>query len=223
MLRPTLGAAALTLTALAAHSAHAQTSTTMASWVEMAPGSSPQALAAGKWGDVPTSLTPTILVRAIVTNATTCPAASLDHGAALPLNQRFIGSQLTNTPGSAGATNGKPGYPQYFVSPTATSPANFPNGTPMVTTNWGECEAVVPPGHKTVTVDGVDLKLPVARAKRILVMADTGCRMNGALSARRCQPAELRQPRGFPLELSRQLRSDVQTRCDPPGRRLVLS
>jgi hypothetical protein len=191
------GAAALVFAGAASHSAHAQ-STTIATWVEFAPGSTPAALAAGSWGDAPTSLTNTILVRAVVTNATSCPAASLDHGAALTLKQRFIGSQLTNTPGSAGATNGKTGYPQYFVSPTATAPANFATGTPMATTSWGECEAVVPPGHAIVTVDGVDMKLPVAHPKRILIMADTGCRLNGAKSAAGANQQNCASPAAFP-------------------------
>jgi hypothetical protein len=193
-----VGAAALAFGVVAAQGAWAQTSTTIARWVEYAPGSSPTALANGTWGDQPTSLTNTILVRAIVTNATTCPAASLDHGGALTLKQRFIGSQLTNTPGTPGATNGKTGYPQYFVSSTATTPANFPNGTPMATTSWGECEAVVPAGHRSVTVDGVDLKLPVANPKRILIMADTGCRMNGALSSNGSNQQNCASPAAFP-------------------------
>jgi hypothetical protein len=200
MARRQVGAAALVLGVVAAQGASAQSpsSTTIARWVEFAPGSSPAALAAGSWGDQPTSLTPTVLVRAVVTNAASCPAASLDHGTPLVLSQRFIGSQLTSTPGSAGATNGKAGYPQYFVSPTATSPANFANGTPMATTSWGECEAVVPPGHKVVTVDGVELKLPVANPKRILIMADTGCRINGNKSAAGANQQNCASPAAFP-------------------------
>jgi hypothetical protein len=198
MARFGFGAASLVVGMATAQGALAQSSTTIARWVELAPGSSQAALNAGSWGDQPTSLTNTILVRAIVTNATTCPAASLDHGTPLTLNQRFIGSQLTNTPGTPGATNDTTGYPQYFVSATATSPANFPNGTPMATTSWGECEAVVPPGHTTVTVDGVDLKLPIASPKRILVMADTGCRMNGGLSSNGSNQQDCASPAAFP-------------------------
>jgi hypothetical protein len=193
-----MGAAALVLGVAAAQGAWAQTSTTIARWVQFAPGSSQAALANGSWGDQPTSLTNTILVRAIVTNAATCPAATLDHHTALTLKQRFVGSQLTNTPGTPGATNDKTGYPQYFVSSTATSPANFANGEPMATTSWGECEAVVPAGYRNVTVDGVDLKLPVANPKRILIMADTGCRVNGALAADGSNQQNCASPAAFP-------------------------
>lgn len=43
-----------------------------------------------------------------------------------------------------------------------------------------QCEAVVPPGHRTALIGDVELRLPVQRPRRILVLADTGCRMNGA-------------------------------------------
>jgi hypothetical protein len=90
--------------------------------------------------------------------------------------QRVVASQLTTlTNRSSSYTNGKPGYPASFVSASATSPANFPDGTAEATTSWGECEAVVPAGHSTATINGVNLKLPVANPQRILVIADTGC------------------------------------------------
>jgi hypothetical protein len=57
-----------------------------------------------------------------------------------------------------------------------------------------ECEAVVPPGHATATLGGVDLKLPVADPKRILVIADTGCRMSGAAQQ------DCNDPVAFPLQ-----------------------
>jgi hypothetical protein len=57
-----------------------------------------------------------------------------------------------------------------------------------------ECEAVVPAGHATATVGGVDLKLPVENPKRILVIADTGCRMNGT-AQQNCN-----DPSAFPLQ-----------------------
>jgi hypothetical protein len=192
------GAAAVMACGMASHGAWAQSSV-VASWVQLAPGSSTAALAAGSWGDTPTSLHPTVLVRAVVTDATACPTATLDNVTPLVMNQRFIGSSLTNTPGTPGATNGKPGYPQYFVSPTATSPANFANGEPMATTSWGECEAVVPPGHTQVTVSGVNMKLPVAKPRRILVMADTGCRVNGALAANGANQQNCSDPTAFPF------------------------
>ena len=43
-----------------------------------------------------------------------------------------------------------------------------------------QCEAVVPPGHRSARIGEVDLQLPTHRPRRILVWADTGCRMNGA-------------------------------------------
>jgi len=180
-----------------AHAARAQ-STTIATWVQYAPGSSASALAGGSYGDQPASLTNTILVRAVVTDATSCPVATLNAHTSLPLKQRFIASSLTNTPGTSGATNGKSGYPQYFVSASATSPANFANGEPMATTSWGECEAVVPAGYKTVTVDGTEMKLPVKNPHTILVMADTGCRVNGALAADGSNQQNCSSPTAFP-------------------------
>jgi hypothetical protein len=181
------------------HHAAAQ-STTIARWVQYAPGSSNTALAAGSWGDMPANILPTVLVRVVVTDATTCPSATLDRFTPLTLKQRFIASSLTNTPGTPGATNGKTGYPQYFVSPTATTPANFANGEPMATTSWGECEAVVPPGHTEVTVDGVSLHLPTQNPRRILVMADTGCRVNGALAADGSNQQNCSDPTAFPWQ-----------------------
>lgn len=182
--------------ALAAAPVAAQSSGTVATWVQYAPGSSANALAAGSWGDMPASLSPTVLVRAVVKDATACPAAMLDRKTPLTMKQRFIGTQLTNTPGTTGATNGKAGYPQYFVQ--NTSAQNFANGTPMATTAWGECEAVVPSGHKIVTVDGVDMKLPNGHPKRIIVMADTGCRLNGALAANGSNQQNCSDPTAFP-------------------------
>ena len=58
-----------------AHPAAAQ-STTIARWVQYAPGSSNTALAAGTWGDQPSSLASTVLVRAVVTAATSCPGSA---------------------------------------------------------------------------------------------------------------------------------------------------
>ena len=190
------GVALVACGVLANGAALAQASTTVARWVQYAPGTSGNA-GPENWGNAPASLVNTILVRAVVTNAATCPAASLDHTTPLTLNQRFIGTQLTNTPGTPGATNDKPGYPQYFVINTV--PQNFPDGTAMATTFWGECEAVVPAGHRIVTVDGVDLKLPVAKPKRILVMADTGCRLNGGLAANGSNQQNCHSPAAFPL------------------------
>jgi hypothetical protein len=181
--------------------AQAQTSEVVASWIQLAPGSSPAALANGSYGDMPHSLTNTILARAVVTNAASCPAITVAGGPAISLTmkQRFIGSQLTNTPGTSGATNGKTGYPQYFVSASATAPANFANGTAMATTSWGECEAVIPAGYTSATIGGTTLKLPVAQPKKILLIADTGCRVNGALSATGGNQQNCSNPVDFPL------------------------
>jgi hypothetical protein len=192
-----LGAAMLVGAMAPHHGAHAQ-GTVIATWVQYAPGSSAAALANGSYGDQPSSLTNTILVRAVVTDATSCPTATLNEHGSLPLKQRFIGSQLTSTPGTSGATNGKTGYPQYFVSASATSPANFANGEPMATTSWGECEAVVPAGYKTITVAGTQMKLPVKNPHTILVMADTGCRVNGALAADGSNQQNCSSPTAFP-------------------------
>jgi hypothetical protein len=178
--------------------AAAQSATTIAAWIQLGPGSSTAALQQGLYGDEPTSTTPTILARAVTTNAATCPMVTFDHGAPIQMNQRFIASSLTNTPGTPGATNGKAGYPQYFVSASQTQPANFPNGTPMATTSWGECEAVIPAGHKMATIDGINLKLPVSHPRRILVMADTGCRMNGNLAANGANQQNCSSPTAFP-------------------------
>jgi hypothetical protein len=117
----------------------------------------------------------------------------VDGSLSITMRQRFIGSQVTNTPGTATYTNGKAGYPGYFVSSTATTPASFPDGTAEATTSWGECEAVVPAGHSSANIGGTTLKLPVANPQRILVIADTGCRMSGA-SQQNCH-----DPAGFPF------------------------
>jgi hypothetical protein len=188
--------AALVACGTLAHVGAALAGTTVASWVQIAPGTSTNA-APGTWGDAPSSLTNTILVRAVVTDATACPTATVDHTLPLPMYQRFIGSALTNTPGTPGATNGKTGYPQYFVK-NATA-ANFPDGTPMATTSWGECEAIVPPGHKVVNIGSTEMRLPGAKVKHILVMADTGCRLNGALAANGSNQQNCHSPTAFPL------------------------
>lgn len=192
-----LCAAAVSLAAFAASSsAHAQSSvaatgTTVARWIQLAPGSSGPVAAVGRWGDAPLAKVPTILARAIITGGA-CPVARLDHVVPLQLHPRFNAATLTNLPGTPGSANGKAGYPQYFVQ--NTTPANFPNGTPMATTSWTECEGVLPYGFSEATIDGVDLKLPSLFPKTILVMADTGCRMNGASSQQNCA-----SPTAFPF------------------------
>jgi hypothetical protein len=165
----------------------------VARWIQLGPGSSAGALANGSYGDQPASTTPTILARAIISGGA-CPSLMVDGSLSITMNQRFVASQLTSLTNSSSAfTNGKPGYPAYFVSANATSPANFPDGTAQATTGWGECEAVVPAGHTTATINGVDLKLPVANPQRILVIADTGCRMSGS------NQQDCHSPSGFPF------------------------
>jgi hypothetical protein len=173
----------------------------VARWVQYAPGSSPSAAPQG-WGDAPASLASTILVRAVVTDASACPMATLDHTTPLALHTRFIGDNgtarsLTHTRGSPGALNFQPFYPQYFVSNTV--PGRFADGGQKATTQWGECEAVVPPGHQIITLDGVDLKLPAAHPKRILVMGDTGCRLEAGTAGNAGMARNCQSPAAFPL------------------------
>jgi len=42
------------------------------------------------------------------------------------------------------------------------------------------CALTVPDGTRSATIDGTPLRLPVADPRRILVLADTGCRMKGS-------------------------------------------
>ncbi|MDT7950005.1 MAG: metallophosphoesterase [Acetobacteraceae bacterium] len=165
----------------------------VARWIQLGPGSSSTALAAGQYGEQPLSTTPTVLARAVI-NDGVCPSVVLDGSLTLAMKVRFTGGELANTPGTAGYTNANAGgYPQYFVSAGATAPGTFPDGTAKATTAWGECEAVVPGGHTIATIGGVDLKLPVANPQRILILADTGCRMAKA-NQQNCH-----DPAGFPF------------------------
>jgi len=201
-----MASAILVAGALMALSGAAHADNVVARWIQLGPGSSAAALANGQYGDQPDSLTPTILARAIVNDVTQgCPALKVDGALSITMKQRFVASQLTNTPGSNGAPNGNgasnnsnktPNYPQYFVSSAATSAGNFPDGTAKATTNWGECEAVVPAGHSTATIGAVALKLPVANPQRILVIGDIGCRMQNA-SQQNCHYAG--PPPGWPF------------------------
>jgi len=199
-----LAAIILVAGGLLAHVTVARADNVVARWVQLGPGSSESALAAGKYGDQPASTTPTILARAVI-NGGACPALTVDGALSITMKLRFAGSQLTNTPGTAKApndpnsatnSNGTANYPQYFVSGSATAPADFPDGTAMATVNWGECEAVVPAGHTTATIGGVALKLPVANPQRILVIGDIGCRMQAA-SQQNCHFSG--GPPGFPF------------------------
>jgi hypothetical protein len=186
------GLAAAIVFGLAVHAGAAHADNVVTRWIQLGPGSSSSALANGQYGDQPTSTTPTILARAVISGGA-CPALTVDGSLSITMRQRFNGSQVTNTPGTATYTNGKAGYPGYFVSSNATTPANFPDGTPEATTSWGECEAVIPAGHTTANIGGTTLKLPIAKPQRILVIADTGCRMSSA-SQQNCH-----DPAGFPF------------------------
>lgn len=168
----------------------------VARWIQLGPGSS--APTNTSYGDQPTSPTPTILARAVISSgastsgAAACPALTVDGSLAISMSLRFAGSALTGTPGTAGFTNANAsGYPQYFVN--TTTPGNLPDGTAKATTDWGECEAVIPAGHTTANIGGVNLKLPIAHPKRILVIGDTGCRMAKA-NQQNCH-----DPAGFPF------------------------
>jgi hypothetical protein len=198
MSRRQRAAALVPLFTLLAGGAQAQdsgTGGTVARWIQLAPGSAIKTTLAGSWGDQPLSLFPTILARAVISGGA-CPVARLDHFVPIAMHRRFDGATLTHVPGTPGSTNGKAGYPQYFVQ--NTTPQDFPNGTPMATTAWSECEAVLPYGFATATIDGVDLKLPKLFPQRILVMADTGCRMNGALSSNGSNQQDCASPTAFP-------------------------
>jgi hypothetical protein len=148
---------------LAAAPAHAQS--VVVSWIQLGPGSTQAARAAGSYGDDPTNAVPTILARTIIEDGA-CPSITLDDSKTLPMSLRF----------AARLSAALPGKPTYFVDPAQTEPARFPDGTPKATTAWAECEAVVPPGHATALIAGTRLKLPVQNPKRVLVVGDTGCR-----------------------------------------------
>jgi hypothetical protein len=200
MLNPNrLASAAMLAGGLATLPFAARADNVVARWIQLGPGSSATALANGQYGDQPLSHTPTILARAII-SGDACPALTVDGSLSITMTTRVVGTQLTSTPGTtspSGATNNPANvggtYPQYFVNPAAVSPANFPDGTAMTTTSWGECEAVVPAGHSTATIGSVSLKLPVANPQRILVIGDTGCRM-ATTAQQNCH-----SPSGFPF------------------------
>ncbi|HUN52631.1 MAG TPA: metallophosphoesterase, partial [Candidatus Sulfotelmatobacter sp.] len=195
--------AALGVLLTAGGTAHA--SDVVASWIQLAPGSTAKFPTTANFGDAPLSMTPTILARAIVSDYPDngCPSVTLNHDRVIAMTRRFDGATLTDVPGTAGATNGKTGYPQYFINASATAGQTLPgvNGGAVATTSWTECEAVIPSSPRVATIDGVDLKLPVSHPHRILVMADTGCRMNGARTAGGANQQDCQDPRSFPLQM----------------------
>jgi hypothetical protein len=132
-------------------------------------------LAAGGYGDQPASLTPTILARSLITSRSGgCPSATLEDGTVLAMKARFDGSTLSS------GLNPVSGLTAFVTNTTA---GNLSNGDPAATTDWTVCETVVPAGHVTATIDDTRLKLPVAHPKRILVIADTGCRLTSSATA----------------------------------------
>ena len=75
--------------------------------------------------------------------------------------------------------------------PLAPRVADHPSDAFPVT----QCEASVPVGGVSASIDGVRLKLPVAEPRRIILIGDTGCRvLPGAVQA--CNDPG---PHGFPL------------------------
>ncbi len=155
----------------------------MAQWIQLAPGSNgtPSNVA---WGDAPTSMVPTILARAVIDTASAgCPAITVDGTLKLPMHARFDAAALSANLPLGGDYSATPNYPTWFVA--ATTPGMLPDsearahGWARATTAWTECEAVLPGGHRTAVIDGsgASLKLPVANPQRILVIADSGCRM----------------------------------------------
>jgi hypothetical protein len=58
------------------------------------------------------------------------------------------------------------------------------------------CEALLPLGGTIATIDGVDLKLPLAQPHRIVAIGDTGCRLAAPRIYQACNDPS---PAGFPL------------------------
>lgn len=109
-----------------------------------------------------------VLVRSISDYTdSACPSLAID-GAPVQMTQRFAPTQPTTTPGTLADHS----YPVLM------------------------CEADLPLGGytaKVATLGGVNLKMPVANPKRILVVGDTGCRVTSA-ATQACN-----DPMQFPL------------------------
>ena len=176
-----VAAAAFVTGGLLAQTGGAQAQTVVASWIQYGPASSNPTPT--NYGDLkptagnPASLVPTILARSVITGGS-CPSVTLDHaGAPIAMNARFDASTLTS--GLDKTFSIYTDYPTGFVDATATA-GTFANGFPKATTASTVCEAIIPAGHTVATINGTDLKLPVANPKRILVIGDTGCRLNSS-------------------------------------------
>lgn len=186
-------AACILAAGFAAAAGAAPAGTVVARWIQLGPGSSPAALAAGRYGDAPLAAAPTILARAIVTDGA-CPSVRVDGELSIPMAPRFAAASLRGLPVPPGAARD---YPRDFVQ--ATTSRNFADGTPMATAAWTLCEAVVPPGHRMAGIAGVPLRLPVAHPHRILVLGDSGCRMAGERSEDGEHQQDCHNPSAFPL------------------------
>ena len=81
-------AAALLAAALLAQTAAARAENVVARWIQLGPGSSPTALADGRYGDERASTTPTILARAIITGGS-CPSLTVDGSLPITMNARL--------------------------------------------------------------------------------------------------------------------------------------
>ena len=57
------------------------------------------------------------------------------------------------------------------------------------------CETIIPPGITSATIDGWSLPLPKASPRRIVVVADTGCRLKRGVAFQACN-----DPQGWPWE-----------------------
>jgi hypothetical protein len=90
------------------------------------------------------------------------------------------------------------------LSVDGTSLTMHPRNPVSATFPVQECEAAIPPGHRDAMIDGVALHLPVATPRRIVVVGDTGCRIQGSALQACNDPAQ------FPLARLSQLVAAMQ-------------
>ena len=94
-----------------------------------------------------------VVVARVITQAPTCPVIEVD-GAALPMTVRAKPSTIP-------------------LRPTVSTPAQSkPSAFPVLT-----CERQLPTGVQRASVDGRALPLPPRNPRRIVVLGDTGCRL----------------------------------------------
>jgi hypothetical protein len=108
--------------------------------------------------------TNTVIARAI-TAASTCPTITLNGGSAQPMNLRVGAGTIPLRPTSSTALG--PQYSKPSIFPVQTCELVLPSGTTSATVN-----AAYPGGAQ-----GIALPLPKANAQTIVVIADTGCRL----------------------------------------------